>query len=172
MVLQLNRSSISRLLYLAQMHRLLLALSVAAFATFSHAQTPGSAQTAVLAPVNQFVDGFNKGDTKMFVAACADQTSILDEFPPHEWHGTGACAKWAGDFEADAKKNGITDGVVKLSNPSHVDITSDRAYVVIPANYTFKQKGKPVSEVGSIITLTLRKGPSGWRITGWAWAKH
>jgi opacity protein-like surface antigen len=20
-------------------------------------------------------------------AACADQTSILDEFPPHEWHG-------------------------------------------------------------------------------------
>jgi hypothetical protein len=39
--------------------------------------------------------------------------------------------------------NGITDGVVTLSNPSHVDISADRAYVVIPANYTFKQKGKP-----------------------------
>ncbi len=139
---------------------------------FSHAQTPGSAQTAVLVSVRQFVDGFNKGDTKTLLAACADQTSILDEFPPHEWHGTGACAKWVSDFDADAKKNGITDGVVTLSNPSHVDITADHAYVVIPANYTFKQKGRPVSEVGSIITLTLQKSQSGWRITGWSWAKH
>jgi hypothetical protein len=53
-----------------------------------------------------------------------------------------------------------------------VDITSDRAYVVIPANYTFKQKGKPVSEVGSIITLALQKNATGWRIAGWSWAKH
>ena len=154
------------------MYRMLTALSLAAFSTVAAAQTAGSARTAVLAPVHQFVDGFNKGDTKLLLATCADQTSILDEFPPHEWHGKGACAKWVSDFEADAKKNGITDGVVTLSNPSHVDITSDRAYVVIPANYTFKEKGKPVSEVGSIITLTLQKSATGWRITGWAWAKH
>jgi len=151
------------------MHRMLVALFLV---VFSHAQTPGSAQTAVLVSVRQFVDGFNKGDTKTLLAACADQTSILDEFPPHEWHGTGACAKWVSDFDADAKKNGITDGVVTLSNPSHVDITADHAYVVIPANYAFKQKGRPVSEVGSIITLTLQKSQSGWRITGWSWAKH
>jgi hypothetical protein len=151
---------------------MLIALSLASFATFSVAQTPGSAQTAVLATVNQFVDGFNKGDTKMILASCAEQTSILDEFPPHEWHGAGACAKWITDFDADAKKNGISDGVVTLSNPLHVDITSDRAYVVIPANYIFKLKGKPESELGSIITLTLQRGPTDWRITGWSWAKH
>ena len=151
---------------------MLIALFLATLATFSTAQTSGSAQTAVLASVHGFVDGFNKGDTKTLLAACADQTSILDEFPPHEWHGKGACAKWASDFDADAKKNGITDGAVTLGDPSHVDITSDRAYVVIPANYTFKQKGKPVSEIGSIIMLTLQKGATGWRITGWAWAKH
>jgi hypothetical protein len=151
---------------------MLIALSLAVFAMFSMAQTSESAQTAVLAPVNQFVDGFNKGDTKMAVAACADETSILDEFPPHEWHGTGACAKWLSDFDTDAKKNGITDGVVTLGKASHVDINSDYAYVVIPANYAFKQKGKPVSEVGSIITLSLQKSSTGWLITGWAWAKH
>ncbi|HYL35947.1 MAG TPA: nuclear transport factor 2 family protein [Bryobacteraceae bacterium] len=136
------------------MHRTLVALCLVAF---SHAQTSGSAQTAVLATVHQFVDGFNQGDTKTLLAACADQTSILDEFPPHEWHGSGACAKWASEFDADAKKNGITDAVVTLRNPSHVDVTADRAYVVIPANYTFKQKGKPVSEVGSIITLASKR---------------
>lgn len=139
---------------------------------FSHAQTPGSPRTAVLTSVHQFVDGFNKGDTKTMLAVCADQTSILDEFPPHEWHGTGACAKWISDFDIDAKKNGITDPVVTLNDPWHVDITGDRAYVVIPVNYTLKQKGKPVTEAGSIITLTLQKIQSGWRITGWAWAKH
>ncbi len=158
--------------YNRPMHRLLIALSLTGFATLSTSQTPGSAQTAVLATVNRFVDSFNKGDIKMLLAVCADQTSIIDEFPPHEWHGTGACAKWVSDFDADARKNGITDGLVKLSSPSHVDITADRAYVVIPADYTFRQKGKSVSEVGSIITLVLHKESSGWRITGWSWAKH
>ena len=142
------------------MYRMLISLSVIASTVVSAAQTSGSSQTAVLAAVNQFVDGFNKGDTKALLAACADQTSILDEFPPHEWHGTGACAKWVSDFDSDAKKNGITDGAVALSSPSHVDITAGRAYVVIPANYTFKQQGKPVSEIGSIITLTLKKEPN------------
>jgi hypothetical protein len=158
--------------YTQAMYRISIALSMAALATFSTGQTPGSAQTAVLATVRQFVEGFNKGDTKIMLAACADQTSILDEFPPYEWHGAGACAKWVSDFDIDAKKNGITDGVVTLSKPSHVDISGDRAYAVIPANYTFKQKGKAISEVGSIVTLTLQKSATVWRIVGWSWAKH
>ena len=151
------------------MNNMLMALVLAAF---SAAQTPGSARSAVLATVRQFVDGFNKADTKTMLATCADQTSILDEFPPYEWHGAGACAKWMGDYDTDAKKNGITDGVVTLSNPLHVDISGDRAYVVIPANYKFKQKGKPVGETGSIITLAMQKSQVAWRITGWSWAKH
>ena len=126
----------------------------------------------MLVAVHQFVDGFNKGDTTLLLAACADHVSIIDEFPPHEWHGRGSCAQWSSDYDADAKKNGITDGIVTLSKPSHVDITADRAYVVGPANYTFKKNGKPVKEVGSMFTLTLQKGQTGWRNTGWAWAKH
>jgi hypothetical protein len=139
---------------------------------FASAQTPASERGAVLATVHRFVDGFNKGDTKMLFAACGDQTSILDEFPPYEWHGAGACEKWVADFDVDAKKKGITGGVVTLHTPTHVDIAADRAYVVIPANYDFKQKGKPVGEAGSIIALTLQKTSAGWRITGWSWAKH
>ena len=126
----------------------------------------------MLATVHQFVDGFNKGDTKTTLAACADQTSIIDEFPPHEWHGAGACAKWMSDYDANAKKDGITGGIVTLSDPLHVDITADRAYVVTPVDYTFQANGKPMKETGSMITLALRKGPAGWRITGWAWSKH
>lgn len=156
------------------MHRIFIAVAAAVFATGQTpalAQTPASAQADVLAAVHQFVDNFNKGDAKMTVAACADQTSILDEFPPHEWHGAGACAQWLRDYDADAKKNGITDGIVTLGTPTHVDITAELAYVVVPANYTYNKQGKPVKEVGSMLTLTLQKGPAGWRLTGWAWAK-
>ena len=151
------------------MYRMLTAVLLAACATVLSAQTPGA---AVVAAVHQFVDGFNKGDMKIMAASCAEQASILDEFPPHEWHGAGACAKWAADYDADAKKNGITDGVVTISVPTHVDVTGDRAYVVVPANYSFKIKGRAVSEIGSVITLALQKSAGGWRITGWAWTKH
>jgi hypothetical protein len=65
----------------------------------------------VIATVHQFVDAFNKGDTKTAASVCAEETSIIDEFPPHEWQRTDACMKWMNDYDADAKKNGITDGV-------------------------------------------------------------
>ncbi len=151
------------------MIRILCAMSVAILAV-----TPvgASDKTDVMATVHQFVDSFNKGDTKTAAAACADQTSIIDEFPPHEWHGSGACLRWMADYDADAAKNGITGGVVTLGTPRHIDIMADRAYVVIPSNYAFQRKGKPVKEIGSMFTFALAKGATGWRITGWAWAKR
>ena len=70
------------------------------------------------------------------------------------------------------KKNGISDGVVTLHKPRHTDITADRAYVVVPSDYTFKKNGKVVKETGSMFTFALQKGATGWRITGWSWAKN
>lgn len=151
------------------MRRMLLTLAVAALAALA---TPASAQTDVMATVNRFVDAFNKGDTTTVGAVCTEQASVIDEFPPHEWHGANACAKWMHDYNVDALKNGITDGIVTLDKPSHIDLSTDRAYIVVPANYLFKKHGKPVQEIGSILTLALQQGATGWRITGWAWAKH
>jgi hypothetical protein len=150
------------------MHKIIIALAIVVLAAGS-----AVAQKAdIMKSVNQFVDGFNKGDIRTAIAACAEQTSIIDEFPPHEWHGVGACQNWANDFDADAKKNGITDGIVTLGKPKYIDISGDRAYVVIPSNYAFKQKGKPVRETGSMFTFALQKTNAGWRITGWSWAKN
>jgi len=124
----------------------------------------------VMAQVHQFVDGLNKGDVKSALATCAEQTSIIDEFPPHEWHGAGACAKWASDYDANSKKEGITDGVVTLGKPRHVNITGDRAYVVTPTGYTWKQKGKAQKEKNATLTVALQKGAAGWRMVGWSWS--
>jgi len=135
-------------------------------------QTALCQQAEVMSTVSQFVDSFNKGDAKAAAAACADQTVIIDEFPPHEWHGAGACATWMSDYDTDAKKNAITDGVVTLGKPKHVDVSGDHAYVVIPADYAFKKDGKPVKETNSILTVVMQKGTNGWRITGWSWSKN
>jgi len=126
----------------------------------------------VMKPVHQFIDGFNKGDAKSALAACADEAYIIDEFPPYEWHGANACSNWADAYLADAKKNGITDGVVTVGKPRHVDVTGDQAYVVVPTTYAFQQNGKPVKETASTMVLTLHKSAAGWQITAWTWAKN
>ena len=151
------------------MQKLLIVVIVVLSITGVAAASP---QTDVMTVVHQFVDGFNKGDAKTALATCASQTLIIDEFPPHVWQGTNACSAWATDYEADAKKNGVTYGVVTLAEPKHVDITGDVAYVVVPADYVYNKNGKPMKETGSLFTLVLQKGASGWRIIGWAWAKN
>jgi ketosteroid isomerase-like protein len=149
------------------------------FVTFSFAMAlavaipaTASQESDVMATVHQFVDGFNRGDAKRALAACATQASIIDEFPPHEWEGPTACEQWAADYNAQAKKAGISDGIVTLGKPWYLSVTGTRAYVVVPATYTYKEHGKPVTESNSIFTVTLRKLSVGWRITGWAWSRH
>jgi ketosteroid isomerase-like protein len=147
-------------------------IAVIGIALMSTVAVCASEKTDVMATVHQFVDGFNKGDTKTALAACAPQAAIIDDVPPHAWQGAGACAAWASAYDADSKKHSITDGIVTLGQPRHVDVTGDRAYVVVPATYTYKERGTSVTESGSILTVALQKVAAGWRITGWAWAKH
>jgi hypothetical protein len=150
------------------MRRLIVAFAVA----LAVAPAAASEKADIMATVNQFNDSMNKGDTKTALAACAAPSSIIDEFPPYGWQGATACADWANDFDAYNKKSGITDSIARLGKPRHVDITGDRAYVVVPATYTYKEKGKRVTESGSILTVALQKSAAGWVITGWAWTKH
>lgn len=149
------------------MHKILIALVLAALAAGPAA---GSEKADVMAVLHQFVDAFNKGDMKSVLANCADVTSIIDDLPPHEWHGAGACGKWSSDFDAFGKANEITAGAVTLGKPRHIDITAEHAYVVVPVSYTFTMKGKPMKQSGSIITVALQKGASGWRMSAWAWS--
>jgi ketosteroid isomerase-like protein len=130
-----------------------------------------SEQEDVMKTVHQWVDSLNKGDTQAAIAACAEQTSIVDEFPPHEWHGEGTCAKWAAELEAYNRKLGLTNSIVTLHKPRRIDIARDRAYVVAPADFRFKEHGKDGSELGALFTVALQKGQAGWRITGWAWSR-
>ena len=146
--------------------------SALAMAPVTLSPRAATAQAGPMDAVHRFVDAFNKGDVAAAAASCAEQTSIIDEFAPYEWHGAGACARWMGDYDADAKRNAITGGVVTLGAPRHVDVSGDRAYLVVPADYAYAKKGKPVKEVASTLTIALTKSAGGWKMTGWTWAKR
>src|SRR3974390_2849261 len=150
-----------------RMPKIIVALVVTVLASGTAAATDKS---DVMAVVHQFVDSFNKGDIKGGLATCADSALIIDDFSPHVWDGAGAGAKWASDFDADSKRTQTTEGVVTIGKPRHLDVTGDRAYVVLPAGYTYKVAGKPMQNTGSVWTLALQKTAAGWGITGWAWA--
>jgi ketosteroid isomerase-like protein len=128
-----------------------------------------SDQTDVMAVASQWRDAFNKRDTSAGVATCADETSIVDDIPPFEWHGAGACSRWMNDDAAFMKKNAITQPHVVFGTARHVDVAGDRAYMVAPADFTYLQQGKPVKETATVV-MTFQKGVNGWRITGWTWA--
>ena len=150
-------------------------LAVVAAPCAASAQTkpalPPAARQA-LATVHRFIDSFNKGDMKDAIATCAARTSIIDEFPPHEWQGSTACADWLRDFTAASKVAGITNAAVTLGTPWRVDVNGTRAYLVVPATYNYKLHGRPTTESNSILTVALQRLGGVWRMTGWAWAAH
>ena len=146
------------------MNRIIIALAVSALTTGSALASDRSDITAVL---NQW----NDADVAKSTAACADDASVMDDIPPYEWHGAGACANWAKDYDAYAQKNGMTDANGTIGKPRQIIITGDRAYAIAPATFSFTKEGKQVKNI-AIATFALKKIAAGWRITGWTWTLH
>lgn len=150
----------------------IMAIAAVVLSTPAWAAGDDSDKKDVMAVVNRFVDSFNKGDSKAAEALLVPDAPIIDEVPPYVWKGAGSFGAWLNDYDADAKKRGITDGHVTLGKPKHIMVSDKHAYAVIPSDYTYKEKGKTVKQTGSMFTLTLRKDPSGWIISGWSWSTN
>jgi hypothetical protein len=138
---------------------------------FIGAAAGAQAQDAqLMAPIKKFIDSFNKGDTAGAAAthaADADLT-ITDEVPPFLWRGPQAFKEWSTALDADAKKRGMTEPVVTLKAPTRTETDGNQAYVVVPAVFTFKERGVAMREAAQM-TFVLQKGAAGWLIHGWTW---
>ena len=132
---------------------------------------PAAARAAdVNTPINDFIDGFNQGDTKRgFGAYAPGNVVIVDEFAPHIWTGPQAAQNWAADYGTHAKTDGITDGSVSHQAPTRVQMSGDLAYVLVPAEYTYKEKGKPQAETAQF-TFVLKMVDGAWKIAAWNYA--
>lgn len=136
-------------------------------AAAASAATPDAQLTA---PIEKFVDSFNKGDMAAAAAthAAAADLAIIDEVSPYLWRGPQAFQAWSADLDSDAKKRGITDQIVTISAPTRKETNGDHAYVVVPAVYTYKEGGVAMREPAQF-TFALKKGAAGWLIHGWTW---
>jgi hypothetical protein len=139
----------------------LLGISAAAGAATPEAQ--------VMTPIRLFVDSFNKGDLKAAAAALSPTgVVIIDDVSPHVWAGPNALETWSKALAASDQTEGNTDGAVTIGKPTREVVSGDRGYVVLPAVYTFKEKGVAMREAAQMV-YALQKGTSGWQITGWTW---
>ena len=129
----------------------------------------GSETTDVLLIAHEWADTFTRGGFNTSNSPCADDAVVIDDFPPHVWQGSGACSKWYKAFSAWAATAAVTDASIRLGATNHLEVTSGYAYLVTPVTLSFLKGGKPVKDAG-VLTITLRKADSGWRIAGFAWA--
>ena len=124
----------------------------------------------LLAPIQKFIDSFNKGDVAgaMATHAASADLTIVDEVPPFVWHGPKAFQAWSTALDSISKQAGITDQMVTISAPTRTESSGDSAYLIVPAVYTYKEKGVAMRETAQM-TVVLKKGASGWLIHGWTW---
>jgi len=148
------------------MSALLVGLAMTLLAGESAAASP---EEDVMSVLQHWADDFNKGDTKAAEANCAERVSIVDDFPPHQWNGAGACTRWFVDFQAFAKGAEITEPIIAMGKPRHVDVTGAVAYVVVPVTLTYQKKRVP-TKLDGIMTAILKGSSLGWRISAWTWA--
>ncbi len=127
-----------------------------------------AADSQVVAPIHQFIDGFNKGDMKAAAASHVADVVIIDEPAPHLWRGTGAFQAWLDDLTKDSAKRGRSDEAVALEEATREEVDGDRAYVVVPATYIFKEKGVAMREPAQM-TFVLQKIGAEWKISAWTW---
>ncbi|HLY43258.1 MAG TPA: nuclear transport factor 2 family protein [Terracidiphilus sp.] len=129
-----------------------------------------AASKDVVAPIIQFINAFNAGDTKTaFATYATGNILIIDEFAPHAWTGPHAAQDWADAYDRHAQATGVTEGKVTYSAATRVEVEGDAAYVVMPTTYLYKEHGNAIAEKGQI-TVVLTRQSGAWKIRGWTWS--
>src|SRR5258706_2395922 len=147
--------------------------TVAAFFCFTAiAVTPALAsdEAEVMSRVQQVIDAANKNLNAALTANFMPSVVIVDDLAPYLFEGptADALSGWARAYGTDSEKNGITDFSMKLLKARRLRVSGDRAYVAVPAIYTFKQRLEP-SRMKGVITATLERVDNTWLIATWSW---
>lgn len=140
--------------------------AAAAPAVATQVANPAADATAA---VTTWLDKFNAGDTKAFLAAHQDDALIVDEFGRHLWTGPASAQHWLDDYMKDSKERGVSGGRVDYGKPLQASSDGTTAYVVLPTTYRFMQNGKKMSGEGNM-TFVMKKNGKDWKIASWTYS--
>jgi hypothetical protein len=146
---------------------------IAAMILMSIAMTPSALPAAsdnadVLEIAARWAEAFNQGSFENDSVPCAENAVVIDDLPPYVWQGSGACSRWYKTVKAWAEGAAVTRLTIKIGNTSHLEADAGHAYLVAPVTLSYIKAGKPVDFPGTL-AMTLKKDPSGWRVSGAAW---
>ena len=140
-----------------------------AFAALLIAPMASARDAAIATTIKTMMDGFNNGDITAVKALHVADPTIVDNVAPFVWSGPGSFEKWLGDLVKSETAAGKSDGKVWFGDSVDEQVSGDRAYVVTPCSYTYKQGGKTVRESGFVAFLLVKVGAS-WKVSSWSWA--
>jgi len=144
-------------------------LHVLAMAAACFAEPVLAGDPAVEAPIHNMMDGFNAGDIAAVKAVHVASPIIVDNVAPFRWSGPNAFDSWVADLAKAEAAEGKTDGSVLFGDPVDEVVDGDRAYVVTPSSYTFKQNGQTLRETGMVAFVLVKQGAE-WKVESWSWA--
>ncbi len=116
--------------------------------------------------IRQLIADSNAGNDAAFRTDLAEPALFVDEYPPFHW--LGGKDGWLNAFNAYNAQNGVTAVHTKPLAFRRVNVSGDRAYVVLRSLYTYRQHGRPVREPGTEV-FTLTKASGKWLIDGYSW---
>jgi hypothetical protein len=135
------------------------------FASLVITQALSSDETEVLSRMHQTIDAANRNIDTALASNFMPSVVLVDDLAPYVFQGPAADAilEWTNAHGADSVKNSITDFSMQLLKPRRVEVSGDRAYIVLPAVYSFKQRLRPMQKRGTI-TATLERLDKKWLI--------
>jgi ketosteroid isomerase-like protein len=140
-------------------------------AVFAPAQAAiASDRSDALAAIQRYIRASNGDSREAYAASCTEDTVIVDHVPPYVFHGPRACLDHWDAVGAFVEQNKmVVVDYARLGQPTLVDATGERAYVVTPWSSPATVAGKREIEKG-IATFVLRRDvKEGWRLASVTW---
>lgn len=108
-----------------------------------------------------------RDDTYLAETFSQEGVTIIDNFPPHVFHGEDAVGEWAAGFRRHA--DGLADLQYSFGTPCDATQAGDTAFFTLPTTWTGTSQGKGFSEEGGWAFVLSREGGA-WRVKGYGWA--
>jgi hypothetical protein len=142
-------------------------LCAAAVASILFGGNAFASETAnVKAAVRHLIADSNSGNDAAFKADLTEPALFIDEYAPFAW--VGAKDGWLNAYNDYNKQNAVTAAKTTPLSFRHVNVSGDRAYVVLRSLYTYREAGKAQKEPGTEV-FTLVRADGKWLADGYAW---
>jgi ketosteroid isomerase-like protein len=146
-----------------------IAVALSLLASAADAQlAPGAAP--VIAVISRMTDAVNRGDLPTVFAAFTPSPTIVEDLAPYRWQGPGTPQAWIEGMGANAQAHGITTINMRLAPPTRIDVSSDRAYAIVPGQLSYTLKDGHSEHADGLITVLLQQVGADWKIDTLIWS--